>query len=661
MHITEIQIANLFHSFQEGSKLCESFMQIDYEHVTKDEWLALRKSQNKQLSQCYAKNEELMKTVWEPIIQFPEQLSDSLCDCLCNWLEDMYEKNYDDPYTLYQLASILVKHYETREKEELDRLIFSLKACAYGATEMSRTEDHERGRESVELFERILNYRYRLHEMKKDSSRAAVFIAYANLLRVEGALENMPIRKVYDLWKEYLEYRSQPYSHQYDETISRIPELCDFLERDFQCYVASDYYKSMMCKDGTLSKEFDQNLFVELASLSGEYLSHMIKESGGLKRDWFYYYYNYEELLALEGKQTWREAFCHMRDYTREHREEMEHFEEMQDPVAAISNPCSRLIEALYYSDLSMKEKSDYALYYSEMFIRLAKRINVSKYTYSINRELTDFCFNHPLLACIQSDEKKERLFYELLLARHPATYMHSAMVQRIALMTLDVVIEQHPEYLIGLMKTKNVQQVREHGEEIRRFVAHAAIFHDVGKNRIIDIVVTEHRKINEEEVRAIRRHPMLGAEFLSVDPAFYAYRDIALGHHKYYNGKEGYPENFDNLRSEAKPLIDLITICDCVDAATDYISRNFHAPKTLKQVMAELKKEAGTRYHPGYVELMEQDKELFDRMEYLVSHERESIYYEIFRQCLSLDLPLPENLDEGELGFRVDGWRPSE
>lgn len=645
LHITKAQIADLFHSFREGRELFEKCSQSDYEQVTKDEWLALRKSQNKQLSACYEKNAKLVREVWNPIKQNPDLISDELYDCLCDWLQDMYEENYDDPYTLYEIASFLLKHYENCEKENFDRFIFSLKACAFGELDMSRTADHKRGRESVRLFRRIIGYRYRLHEMKEEASRTAVFSAYSNLLRVEASLKNMSVREAYEIWKQFVEYRNDPYSHQYDEEIPRIVQMCTLLDKDFRCYAVSDYYNAMVRRDGTLSERFDPKFFKELAEMCQAYLYSIMGEGDitRLKSGNLYYYYNYEELLALEGKQTWRETFYHMRDFTQEHLEELARFNETEDWVSAITEPVFRLIEALNYSDLTKDEKNEYALYYCDLFIRLAKRFNTMEYSYALNMSLADFCFHRPLLQCIESAEKKEQLFINLLLARHPSTYMHSVMVQKITLMILDEVLKQHPEYLVGLLKTKDVQQVLQKQAQIRKFAARAAIFHDTGKNRIIDIIVTEHRKINDEEFAAIKRHPQLGAEFLSIDPAFHAYRDVALGHHRFYDGKGGYPMIFDNRKSVDKPLIDLITISDCVDAATDYMSRNFQRAKTLEQVLEELKTDAGTRYHPGYVELLVQDQALFARIEQLVSHERENIYYAIFKQCQTLDWTLSE------------------
>ena len=55
-------------------------------------------------------------------------------------------------------------------------------------------------------------------------------------------------------------------------------------------------------------------------------------------------------------------------------------------------------------------------------------------------------------------------------------------------------------------------------------------------------------------------------------DEVFEPYIDVILGHHKTYDGKGGYPADFDNTASSKRILIDLITIADCTDAATIFL-----------------------------------------------------------------------------------------
>ena len=127
--------------------------------------------------------------------------------------------------------------------------------------------------------------------------------------------------------------------------------------------------------------------------------------------------------------------------------------------------------------------------------------------------------------------------------------------------------------------------------------------------------------------------HPQLGADMLSANPVFLPYRDVVLGHHKRYDGKGGYPTNFDNVDSVWKPIIDLITICDCIDAATDYLGRNYQRAKSFGTILGELKEGAGTWYHPGYVALMEDSIDLFEKLQDLTEKQREIIFYETYQK----------------------------
>ncbi|MEE1464404.1 MAG: hypothetical protein UF734_02105 [Clostridium sp.] len=62
--------------------------------------------------------------------------------------------------------------------------------------------------------------------------------------------------------------------------------------------------------------------------------------------------------------------------------------------------------------------------------------------------------------------------------------------------------------------------------------------------------------------------------------PQLKCYHDIAVGHHKSFDDLSGYPKEFHTSQSRQKILIDLISICDSLDAATDYLGRNYAKSK---------------------------------------------------------------------------------
>ena len=51
-----------------------------------------------------------------------------------------------------------------------------------------------------------------------------------------------------------------------------------------------------------------------------------------------------------------------------------------------------------------------------------------------------------------------------------------------------------------------------------------------------------------------------MGLKYLKISQKLKYYHDTTLGHHKWYNGKGGYPNDFDNTKSPYRFMIDIIT-----------------------------------------------------------------------------------------------------
>lgn len=148
----------------------------------------------------------------------------------------------------------------------------------------------------------------------------------------------------------------------------------------------------------------------------------------------------------------------------------------------------------------------------------------------------------------------------------------------------------------------------------------------------MLAIIETQHRPLTDEEFGIIRSHPNRGGQYLSIDEDLARYVDIARGHHKFYNGKGGYPNDFDNTASPERFMIDIITVCDCLDAATDQYGRNYHQAKTTDEVLAEFKRDAGVRYNPDIVRFILQDSVLRDTLREISGPRRLTIYYDTYK-----------------------------
>ena len=102
-------------------------------------------------------------------------------------------------------------------------------------------------------------------------------------------------------------------------------------------------------------------------------------------------------------------------------------------------------------------------------------------------------------------------------------------------------------------------------------------------------------------------------------------YDNIARGHHKLYDNSKGYPTTFSTAALPEKILIDLVTVADCIDAATDTVGRSYSKGKSLTDMKRELSEGAGTRYTPYIAEPMEDTKVLAD-VDFILSSYREKL-----------------------------------
>lgn len=229
----------------------------------------------------------------------------------------------------------------------------------------------------------------------------------------------------------------------------------------------------------------------------------------------------------------------------------------------------------------------------------------------------------------------KERIAFltNLSVSTNVTTYAHSVHVSEIAQAITQSIVDYQPQLLVGYLGCKTTNSVKRHKKEIVEFMREAAIYHDLGKNTIIPIVDNDYRPVTDMEFGIIKQHPEMGLKYLKLDPRLEKYHDTTLGHHKWYNGKGGYPKNFDNIQSPYRMLIDIITLSDCMQAATEHVGRNYKGEKNFDTVMAEFRRDAGTRYNPDLVKHIDANPQLALQLNDLLDDGWVEIYYNIYSQ----------------------------
>jgi len=129
--------------------------------------------------------------------------------------------------------------------------------------------------------------------------------------------------------------------------------------------------------------------------------------------------------------------------------------------------------------------------------------------------------------------------------------------------------------------------------------VSIAALLHDIGKIGIPDKVLNKKGKLNEEDWRAIKTHPELGATIIRNIPRLVPCVNIVLYHHERWDGS-GYPKG---LKGEDIPIeARILAIADTFEAMTS--TRPYRPALPLEEIIKQLKQGAGLHFDPKLVEV---------------------------------------------------------
>ena len=138
--------------------------------------------------------------------------------------------------------------------------------------------------------------------------------------------------------------------------------------------------------------------------------------------------------------------------------------------------------------------------------------------------------------------------------------------------------------------------------DEETELILYAAPLHDIGKIGIADKILLKPGRFEADEFEIMKTHAKLGAKMLEGAerfPILKAGKEIALQHHEKYDGT-GYP---NGIKGEDISLYArIVTIADVFDALSS--KRCYKDPMELENVLAIMKKDAGTHFDPHLIKL---------------------------------------------------------
>lgn len=136
--------------------------------------------------------------------------------------------------------------------------------------------------------------------------------------------------------------------------------------------------------------------------------------------------------------------------------------------------------------------------------------------------------------------------------------------------------------------------------------ISRGALLHDIGKIAIPDRILQKPGPLDEDEMKAMRKHPEIGYNFIHSSPYLQTASDIVLCHHEAWDGS-GYPRG---LKAEEIPIgARIFTVVDSYDAMR--AKRVYKAPMSRQQAVEEVRRQRGKQFDPqvvdGFMEILDE------------------------------------------------------
>lgn len=125
-----------------------------------------------------------------------------------------------------------------------------------------------------------------------------------------------------------------------------------------------------------------------------------------------------------------------------------------------------------------------------------------------------------------------------------------------------------------------------------------AALYHDIGKEYIPDIILSKTNDLSDDEYKIIKLHTKLGNELLSKfnDKTMQLAAEVALNHHEHYDGTGYYKKRYDQVSLATR----IIAVADVYSAL---ISDRVYRPKWEKDdALIFMRDNTGTRFDPNVI-----------------------------------------------------------
>lgn len=629
--ITRENIEECYRKYGENMEREERLRERALRAKDQESWLDDLRWKSRELRRLYVENESMLNLYVRPFLSGEVQLTEELADVFLKQITEFYDAGHVDDVLCADVALVLEPFF--RQAGKRNEWLWTCNFLGRIYNTYDTAEDYQKSRMYFECVRSGFADYFSINDPKL---RVCILNSFYNcpVVLVNGRkyFNEGQLKRVQETLKDEIAQAVAVYD---DPAVNAL----DGERYDLQVLkgeLLRDVYGNWVC-----GLDRNEKLEGEFAQLVDEVLTQAYEKNRAESRDLYSMddtiYTNYWKCQYYCGKITAHEFVRQYLDYCKYVRE---HGTLEEEGEAFIYGRYFRVCmydipNLLEQTEALPAEERDevrrYCIRTWSDFVRELPRVSYASY---VNVAIQDVLYQ--MLTYVDEETFDFHFLLDITINRDETTMLHAALVRRVARVVMRTVLDERPELLVGLLGTENVSHVLERREKFITFVGEAALIHDIGKLGLMDVISHQTRKMSEREMARIRRHPDMGCRIVAQAGSAKCYRDIIRGHHRTYDGKGGYPAEFDNTASPVRFFIDLIRICDCMDAATDRVGRNYAHGKTISEFIEELEIGSGRLYNPDLVELLKGNQELQNELAYLCTSGRIRAYYEAYQDFLA-------------------------
>lgn len=612
--------AKTFLDFEYDYKRYNSYNDSIFFHLSHEEWIEMFKRRALKYSQLYSKNNMAIASLKDYFID--ETVPEIAYDSLYYWTRHLFFRNANDIFFYEQLMDILLPHYE--EKQDIEHLVFCYLCSGMYNFQCSRMGDKESEMRSELFFHKIMNLTDRFAEFKDPLNRYYLISAFVNLSLLHAQSGNISLNESLQL-------------EQSMQKLYNMPDNQAVLKKDSLLNEYTKWSIDLFRYRGILTYISHGNNIPEQRDRLYKSYCDVRKELGisSTMKNRYYGKLEYDDLLieAFMGNMSWDDAF---NTFNQKWDNDPEMIKKTGVPIIKINylyNLFESFTKLLDNTSFPEQQKSTIMKERLSEVLDMISRYEHDKYPFEKGKILANIACEPSILKYLTTQEKEDLLF-RLIVVEQPTTYVHTSMVADLTRELTEGLIDKKPEFFIGMPGYETVEDVQQKRNELIEFTYQSAIYHDLGKISMPTIINNSFRRLTDHEYDIIQLHPDKSRQFFTIDPYLKQYQDIALGHHKWYDG-DGYPAKFKNRKSPYFPIICIVTLCDCMDAATENIGRNYHTPRSFDDVMKEFADLSGEQFHPELIDFIETDRYTYKKMKLVVDDGRYDNYYKLYMRYM--------------------------